>query len=157
MTKIVKRFKLIIFVVMKKQHLLSIALAFITILISLFFGMSIQNAQDNFLTQHLNLEDGINYFDVNEVPKLSFTAGAITLILILSLLILELYIFKKSTIRKVKRLAIGAILFLIIVTVFALLTLNNPHYFNFKTFGMIWVIFCLNVIFINIVSLFLKE
>jgi hypothetical protein len=142
---------------MKKQHLALIGISLITIIVSLFFGMSIQNAQDNFLIDHLNLEDGINYFDVNEVPKLSFTASAISLIFIIALLGLEFYIIKKSTLKKIKSLAIGAIIFLFIIFIFALLTLNNPHYFNFKHFGLIWVILCLNVIFINVVSLFVKK
>jgi len=142
---------------MKKHHLALIGISFITIIVSMFFGMSIQNAQDNFLIDHLNIEEGINYFDVNEVPKLSFTASAVTLILILALLGIELYIIKKNQIKKVKYLAIGAIIFLSIILVFDLLTLNNPHYFNFKQFGMIWVILCLNVIFINVVSIFIKK
>jgi hypothetical protein len=142
---------------MKNQHLALIGISLITIIVSLFFGMSIQNAQDNFLINHLNLEDGINYFDVNEVPKLSFTASAITLIFIFALLGLEFYIIKKSALKKIKSLAIGAIIFLFIILIFDLLTLNNPHYFNFKHFGLIWVILCLNVVFINVVSIFVKK
>jgi len=142
---------------MKKHHFALIGIAFITIIVSLFFGMSIQNAQDNFLIDHLNIEDGINYFDVNEVPKLSFTAAIVSLIFLFSLLGLEIYIIKKSQHKKVKHLALGAIIFISIILIFAFLTIFNPHYFNFKSFGMIWVIFCLNVIFINLVSLFVKK
>lgn len=142
---------------MKNQHLATIGISLITIIVSLFFGMSIQNAQDNFLIDHLNIEDGINYFDVNEIPKLSFSAAAITLIFIVALLGLEFYIIKKTTFKKIKKLAIGAIIFLSIILIFDLLTLNNPHYFNFKHFGLIWVILSLNVIFINVVSLFVKK
>ncbi len=142
---------------MKKLHLILIGIAFIAIVVSLFFGMSIQNAQDNFLIDHLNIEEGIHYFDVNEVPKLSFTAAIISLFFLLSLLGLEFYILKKSPFIKIKQLAIGAIIFIAFILIFAFLTIFNPHYFNFKLYGMIWVIFYLNVIFINLVSLFVKK
>ncbi|HIP37286.1 MAG TPA: hypothetical protein EYG85_10575 [Crocinitomix sp.] len=142
---------------MKKYHLIIIGISLVTILVSLFFGMSIQNAQDNFLITHLNIDEGINYFGVNEVPKLSFSAATITIIFLFALLGLELYVTKKTPIKKVKHLAIGALIFIVIILVFAVLTLNNPHYFNFKHFGMIWVILCLNVIFINLISVFVKK
>ncbi len=142
---------------MKKQHLVIIGLAFITILISLFFGVSIQNAQDNFLIEHLNVEDGINYFSKDEVPKLSFTAAFVTAIFVPVMLGLELYVIIKTPYKLVKKMALACSLLLLVIISFIVMTLINPHYFNFKEFGMVWVLLSMSIIFINIISVFTKK
>ena len=68
---------------MKNGHLTIIALSFLVILISLYYGMSIQNAQDNFLVEHLYLNEGVENFDLDYIPTLGYKAAVVTLIFLI--------------------------------------------------------------------------
>lgn len=126
-------------------------------LVSLGYGISIQNAGDNHLTNHLSLDEGYTYSLPEEIPTLSFKAAAITLLFLIPGFIIQLFILKKTTIKRVKNLAIGAIIcYLIIFTVDAL-TITQPKLYNFKHFGMIWVLLSLTTLFINGLSIFVKK
>jgi len=142
---------------MRKLHLIIILTSFITVLISLGYGITIQNAGDNFLTAHLNSDDGFNYSLPEEIPTLSFKAAMITLFFLVPGLILQLYIFKKTNFKQIKKLSIGAFLCFGIILLFDFLTLLAPHDYNFKHFGMIWVLLSLSTIFINGVSIFARK
>ena len=142
---------------MKNGHLTIIALSFLVILISLYYGMSIQNAQDNFLVEHLYLDEGVENFDLDYIPTLGFKAALITLIFLVIGFGVQVYILIKTPFKKIKNLAIGALICFIIIFIFDFLTISFPHDYNFKNYGMIWVLLSLSTIFINGISLFVKK
>ncbi len=142
---------------MKNLHFGILLTSLITILVSLYFGITIQNAQDNFLIEHLNVSDGIVYSQVDEVPTLGFKAAIITLVFLIVGFSLQSYIYLKTPFKKVKNLAIGAIICFLIIFIFCFLTISFPHDYNFKNYGMIWVLLSLTTIFINGVSIFVKK
>jgi hypothetical protein len=142
---------------MKNGHLTIIALSFLTILISLYYGMSIQNAQDNFLVEHLYLNEGVENFDLDYIPTLGYKAAIITLFFLIIGFTIQFFIFLKTPFKNVKKLAIGALICFIIIFIFDFLTIYFPHDYNFKNYGMIWILLSLTTIFINGVSLFVKK
>ncbi len=142
---------------MKNGHLTIIALSFLVILISLYYGMSIQNAQDNFLVEHLYLDEGVENFDLDYIPTLGFKAAIITLVFLVIGFGVQVFILIKTPFKKVKNLAIGALICFIIIFIFDFLTISFPHDYNFKNYGMIWVLLSLSTIFINGISLFVKK
>ena len=142
---------------MKNAHLAILAISFVTVLVSLYYGVSIQNAQDNFLITDLYLNEGITYYDVDYVPTLSFKAAIVTLLFLTIGLGFQLFVFFKTPFKRVKNLAIGALVCYGIILIFDFLTISDPHFYNFKTYGMIWVTLSLTTIFINIVSVLIRK
>jgi len=142
---------------MKKLHIIIIFLSFITMLVSLGYGISIQNAGDNFLNEHLYNDEGYSYSLPEEIPTLSFKAAFITLFFLIPGFIIQLYIYLKTNFKRLKNLAIGALVCYLLIFTVDFLTLNYPVSYNFKNFGMIWVLLSLTTIFINGISLFIKK
>jgi len=132
-------------------------LSFITILIALYFGISIQNAGDNYLTSHLYELEGSTFFDPDEIPTLGFKAAIITLVFLLAGFSVQLYILIKTKFKQVKNFAIGALICYLIIFGFDFLFLISPKLHNFRDYGMIWVLLSLTTIFINGVSIFAKK
>gem|GEM_PF-1821443 len=145
------------FCIMKKLHIIIIFLSFITMLVSLGYGISIQNAGDNFLNEHLYNDEGYSYSLPEEIPTLSFKAAFITLFFLIPGFIIQLYIYLKTNFKRLKNLAIGALVCYLLIFTVDFLTLNYPVSYNFKNFGMIWVLLSLTTIFINGISLFIKK
>lgn len=133
------------------------ALSFLIILISLYYGMSIQDAQDNFLIEHLYINEGVENFDLDYIPTLGYKAAIITLFFLVIGFGIQIYIFIKTPFKKIKKLALGALVCFLIIFTFDFLTISFPHDYNFKNYGMIWVLLSLSTIFINGVSIFVKE
>ena len=142
---------------MKNLHLGIISFAFITILVALYYGVSIQNAQDNFLTAHLYLDEGESFADLDEIPTLGFKAAIITTFFLVFGFTLELFVYFKTNFKRVKNLAIGALICYLIIFGFDILFLISPKLYNFRDYGMIWVLLSLTIIFINGVSIFVKK
>ena len=142
---------------MKKLHIIIALLSFITMLVSLGYGVSIQNAGDNHLNEHLYNDDGFNYALPEEIPTLSFKAALITLLFLVPGFTIQLYIYTKTNFKRLKNLAIGALICYLLIFTVDFLTLSNPMYYNFKYYGMIWVLLSLTTIFINGVSIFVKK
>jgi hypothetical protein len=126
-------------------------------MISLYYGISIQNSQDNFLVEHLYQNEGVENYALDDIPTLSFKAAFLTLIFLTVGLVLQGILYAKSPFKKVKNLSILAIVFFIVIIVFAFLTLYHPHDYNFKNYGMIWIILSLSIIFTNMLSAFGKK
>ncbi|MEX1000730.1 MAG: hypothetical protein WDZ35_01300 [Crocinitomicaceae bacterium] len=142
---------------MKKQHLIIAGLAFLMCLVAAYFGVSIQNANNNFLLTDLNEIDKIYYADINEVPKLSFLAAGITAPLILAILILEGMIIKKTQNRKVKNMAIGLMVATFIILLTDVYTLISPQKMDFSQWGYVWICLGLFLIAGNILSIFITR
>jgi hypothetical protein len=126
-------------------------------LVSLGYGISIQNAGDNFLNQHLYTDEGYSYSLPEEIPTLSFKAAFITLFFLIPGFTIQLYILLKTTFKRLKILASGALICYVIIFSVDILTLINPIAYNFRDFGMIWVLLSLTTIFINGISIFVKK
>lgn len=124
---------------MRKYHLGIAAIAFLMCLISVFFGVSIYNANENFLIEHLNTADQIYYFDIEQVPGLSHRAAIFTFPLILGITGLSIFLLAKKPERKVKNLLFGTLLAVMIIMSVAIGTIINPVYFDFSQWGFIWV------------------
>jgi len=70
---------------------------------------------------------------------------------------IQLYIYIKTSFKRLKKLAIGALICYLLIFTADFLTLNYPISYNFKNFGMIWVLLSLTTIFINGISIFIKK
>jgi len=154
---VVFNFLVTYFCIMKKLHIIIIFLSFITVLVSLGYGSSIQNAGDNHLTQHLYNDEGYNFSQPDEIPTLSFKAAFITLFFLIPGFIIQLYILLKTPFKRLKTIAIGALVCYLIIFSVDFLTLMTPVTYNFKYYGMIWVLLSLTTIFINGVSIFIRK
>ena len=142
---------------MRKAHAGIMFVCFVTILVSLYYGITIQNAQDNFLIEHLNIDEGQNYASLDEIPTLNFKAAVVTLFFLLIGFITQIYIYIKTPYTLAKKLAIGAFICFISIFIFDFLTISNPHAYNFKHYGMIWVLLSLSIVFINGISIFVRK
>jgi hypothetical protein len=129
---------------MRKHHLIIMALAFLTCLVSIFFGIKIFNANENYLITELNEVDKLYYSDVADVPALSYYAAMITLPFLLGMLIFEIVIFKKAAMKKVKNIAVSLMIALLIILVVDVLTLSNSVFFDFSQWGFVWI--CLGLL-----------
>lgn len=122
------------------------AASFLMCLLSVYFGISIFNANTNAPIQHLNEADNINYFDIRLVPMLSQKASIYTFPMIMAILIMEIMIIVKSKIKVVKNIALGMLSAIIIVFVFDVMIFLNPYDFDFSKWGFVWI--CLGIIII---------
>lgn len=140
-----------------KIHLIINGIAFIGMIVSLYFGMSIFNAHDNQYVQHLNEFDSINSFDVNEIPKLTQTAIYTTFVFTFILFGLQVYSYIINTFQK-RKLAIAP-LFLVygILFFYGFFVLNNVVERDFQSYGMIWVVLYLVIIFVNSIAILIRK
>jgi len=141
---------------MKKKNLIVAIIAFVLCLISVYFGASIYNANENALVGHLNERDHLNYYDVNAVPALSRIAAIITLPFIVAIFLLEIFIALKSQIRPVKNIARGIIIAMGLLLCIDIATLTNSGYFDFSQWGFFWITFGLITVWGNVFSVFVK-
>lgn len=145
-----------IFEQMKKLNLFSAAGAFLLALIAVYFGASIVNANQNFPIEHLNELDNLHYYDVEEVPFLTFKAAMVCGPFLLVLLVLQLIILRKSQARKAKNIALALSIVLAAVLIFDLVIFFNPHDFIFSKWGFVIVFVCFFNIVGNMISVFIK-
>ena len=141
---------------MKKKNLIAAGLGFLIVVIAAYFGASIYNSQANSPIAYLNEMDQIYYYDPALIPFLNFKAAIITLPFILGVLIIEILILRKTTIRQVKNIAIGLLVAILIILTTAILTLLNPTEFNLSVWGYVWICLGLFVVAGNLISVFIK-
>lgn len=142
---------------MSKQHYILIAgLAFLMSLVSMYFGASIFNANDNFLIEHLNEMDKIHYYDVEDVPALSRLACIVTAPFILAILVLEIIGLRKTTITKSRRLLFTNLFFVLALIILSVLVLKNPYFFDFSQWGFAWIFSGLAIIVSAMLRIFIK-
>lgn len=140
----------------RKIFVIIAALAFLMCLISLYFGASIYNANDNFHVQHLNDMDRLNYYDVEQVPALTRMAAIVSLPFLLAIMVLEIYVVIKTKVAPVKRIALSLTGIALTVMVIAGMTLASPLSFDFSHWGFVWIFAGLFTIAGNGVSVFMK-
>lgn len=141
---------------MKNFHLLINLFSFITIIIALFFGMSIFNAYDNQHITHLNLQEANHYYDISEVPVLTAKAVIFTLVFMVLAFGLQIYTFIKTSYKKRKNIIIALLPIYFIIFGFSWYLLLDTTTRDFYTYGMIWVLLNLCLIFGNSLLLFIK-
>jgi len=142
---------------MRNYHIYIICLSIITLFISLYFGASIHNAQDNSLITHLNEQDGINYESVDKVPLLTKKAALLTTFFLILSLALEVFVLFKTPYKKSKNIALALIVPHLIILFYAFLLMSSPLEHNFGSYGMIWVTLSLTIVFGNVISIFVKK
>ena len=132
-------------------------IAVIICLISVYFGMSIANANNNFLIEHLNVADKIDYYPKKVVPALTFRAAIVTSPFLLAIIVLTIVTIRQTQKRKVRNLLIGGLVAVGIIAVVDVLTLVNPVQFEFSQWGYVWVTMGLIIIWANFLSALIKE
>lgn len=140
----------------RKIFVIIAALAFLMCLISLYFGASIYNANDNFHVQYLNDMDRLSYYDIEQVPALTRMAAIISMPFLLAIMVLEIYVVIKTKIVAVKKIALSLTGIALTVMVIAGMTLSTPLNFDFSHWGFVWIFAGLFTIAGNGVSVFMK-
>lgn len=141
---------------MKKKNLIVAVIAFLLCLISVYFGASIYNANENALIEHLNEHDKLNYYDVEAVPALSRIAAIITLPFIVAIFLFEIFIVLKTKIRPVKNIARGMIIAMGFLICLDVATISNSVYFDFSHWGFFWITFGMIAVWGNMFSVFVR-
>lgn len=131
-------------------------LSFLLALISLFFGVSIYNANENVHINHLNEMDHIYYYQAADVPGLSRLAAMVTSIFLLAITGIEIYIYSKTPFRVVKKIALGIVAFCVCVLVLDILTIIHHSYFDFSQWGFAWIALSVCAVAGNLYSFFVK-
>ncbi len=106
---------------------------------SVFYGASIHNANNNFHIQHLNQMDNIVFYDVKEVPFLTFKATFVTLPFILAIFISEIVILFRTKVRQVRNIALGALAAMAVALFCDLYVMSNAKELDFSRWGFIWI------------------
>ena len=140
----------------RKIFVISADLAFLMCLISMYFGASIFNANDNIHVEHLNDMDRLSYFDAEMVPGLTRLAAIITLPFLLGIMVLEIYVVMKTKIAPVKRIALSLTGIVLTVLIIAAMTIASPLDFDFSHWGFVWIFAGLFTVAGNGVSVFMK-
>jgi hypothetical protein len=147
----------IIFAAMSRKIFVAAAgLAFLMTLVSMYFGSSIYNANENVHLGYLNEMDKIYYYDIEKVPQLTKMAAIISLVFLIPILGLESYTLIKSPVKSTRKIAIALATVAVILIFIAILTISNPVNFDFSKWGFAWVFGGLFTIAGNVLSVFLK-
>ncbi|MBN4072500.1 hypothetical protein JYT74_00540 [Crocinitomix catalasitica] len=139
---------------MKQTHLGIAALGFMMTLISLYFGVSVWNAQEFFLIDHLNQMDKLNYFKPEEIPMLNRQAAIMTFPFIFLIAIGEIRILWKAKHRFRRNIAYGMIAPVVIILVLEFLIFNDPAAWNFSLWGYVLIIMGFFLVVGNAICLF---
>ncbi|MFK8039318.1 MAG: hypothetical protein AB8B74_13575 [Crocinitomicaceae bacterium] len=140
-----------------KIHIAINIICFITILISLYFGMSIFNAMDNQHITHLNNHDNYSYFGTKDIPVLTAQAIITTSIFVLVAFCLQIYSYTQATLTQKKKIILGLLSLYLILFFFSFFVMANLETRDFYHFGMIWVLLSLTLIFANSILIFFKK
>ena len=141
---------------MRSKNILCASLGFLVVIMSAYFGASIHNSQSNDIISYLNEMDHIYHYDVERIPTLNFQAAVFTLPLILIILVVELIVVFKSTIKQVKNISIGLTVAALIILFFAIMTVINPVEFDFSIWGYVWITMGMFIVAGNVLSIFIK-
>lgn len=141
---------------MRKFYATCSGLAFLMLLISVYFGSNIYRANENRYITHLNEMDRISYYGIEQVPQLSYNAALFTFPLILGIIFMEILILSKKPNLKTRNIAIGCLCAIGIIFVVDLLTLANPENYDFSNWGYLWITLGLIVLAGNTLSVFIK-
>lgn len=142
---------------MRGKNILCASLAFLTILISAFFGASIYNSKSTELITHLDVMDNIHHFDPAIIPLLNFQAALYTLPLVLTVFVMEIIISLKAEIRQVKNIGRGLTFAAGIILTFAILTIMYPNQYDFSVWGYVWITMGIFITAGNVLSVFIKK
>ena len=142
---------------MKQLHFAIAGMIFFMCLISVYFGISVYNAQEYFLIDHLNDMDNMNYYDQEDVPKLNFMAATFTVPFVFLAILGELRIIWKAKHKKRRNIAFAALFCASIIFTFCLLTLSDPPSWNFNPWGFVWITMGFFIIVGNLVSSFMTD
>ncbi len=150
-------FFLVNLISMRNYHLFINLSCFITIIISLSYGMSIFNAYDNQHITHLNLQDHFSFYPIEEVPVLTAKAVIISAVFVTISFGLQIFTYFKSKLPKRKTIILILLPIYLILYGFSGYVISDTSARDFYSYGMIWVLLNLCLIFGNSILLFVKE
>ncbi len=134
---------------MRKIHMYIGIICFLTALIALYFGSSIFNAGDNYLITHLNEQDLYRYNSLEEIPILTAKAVTYCGFLLLVAFGLQIYTYIKVKNLKIKRIITALFVVYFILICFSIFVILDPSSRDFFSYGMIWVLLSLILVFGN--------
>lgn len=140
----------------RKVYLLPAAFAFLLCMVSLYFGASIYNANENVHIDYLNEMDHIDYYDASLVPALTGLAAILTLPFIVGTLGTEIYILLKASQNKIRRIAQVILVLHTGLLLLAIITISDPEAWDFSHTGYAWIFTGLFTIAGNVFSIFFK-
>lgn len=132
---------------MRKLHLFAAAASFLLCLISIYFGIRIFNANDNFLITELNNFDKVYYDSIERVPALSYGAAIVTAPFLVGILVLNLICLFKVQSKKAKNLILGLVSAVSIIIVFDIIAIFSRGAMDFSKWGYIWI--CLGLVLVT--------
>ncbi|MFD1552455.1 hypothetical protein DNU06_10510 [Putridiphycobacter roseus] len=142
---------------MTKIHIAINVLSGIALLIALYYGIQIFNAGDNYLITHLNEFDHQNYSPIEDIPVLTAKGVIISGVFLSIALILQIITFVKNTINRKKILFVFLFAIYGILLAFSFFVMLDLEHRDFQTFGMIWVVLSILLIFGNTVAVFIRK
>ncbi len=142
---------------MTKFHIAINVLCGIALLVALYFGVQIFNAGDNYLISHLNEFDSHNYSPIEDIPVLTAKGVIISGFFLFIALILQVVTFIKNTINSKKILFVFLFAVYGILLSFSIFVMLDLEHRDFQTFGMIWVVLSIILIFGNSVAVFIRK
>ncbi len=138
-------------------HIVINILCFITILVSLFFGMSIFNANENLHVTHLNEYDNYSYYSKDDIPVLTAQAVIISSLFLIVAFGFQIYSYVRAINQNNKIIIFIMMLIYPILFFFSFFVMADLENRDFYHFGMIWVLLSLTLIFANSIVIFLKQ
>jgi len=142
---------------MNRPHLIINLLCFITVIISLSFGMSIFNVFDNQHITHFSNFESQSFYTIDDVSVLTAKAVIFTSVFVLAAFGVQIYSYFKTQIPRRRKIILGLLpLYLII---FGFSTYLMLHYAteDFYSYGFVWILLSLCLIFGNTILLFIKK
>ena len=140
-----------------KVHIATSILCFITIILSLYFGMSIFNAFENQHVTHLNDFDKHSYYSLEDISVLTAQSIIITSVFIIIAFGLQIYSYFISSLTQKKQIILGLLVVYLVLFFFSFYVMMDLENRDFYHYGMIWVLLCLILIFSNGILIFLKK
>jgi len=141
----------------RNVHIIINILCFITILVSLYFGMSIYNAINNQHITHLNDFENSSAFGLNDIRVLTAQGVIGTGIFVVLAFAFQIYSYVLADFQKKKNIILGMLSVYIILFVFSFIVMNDLDNRNFHNHGQIWLLLSLTLIFANSILIFYKK
>lgn len=140
---------------MQKHHIIAASIAFLMCALSAYYGIRIWDDNQNHLITELNEFDKVYHDDIKDVPAITAQAVIVTSPFLLTLIVLELLIIRKTTVKQIKNIAYGLLLAALIILTVAILSISDPAVYDFSKWGFVWICLGLFLLVGNLLSFFI--
>ncbi|MFK8045669.1 MAG: hypothetical protein AB8B72_09245 [Crocinitomicaceae bacterium] len=138
-------------------HIIINILCFITILISLYFGMSTYNAIDNQHISHLNDFENSSAYGLDDIRVLTAKGVIGTGIFVVLAFAFQIYSFIIADFKTKKNVILALFTVYGILFIFSFIVMSDLDNRNFHNHGQIWLLLSLTLIFANSILIFYKK